>query len=200
MNEMRFQLSIKLCKRGAALLDQQLWCLGRDIFHADGNALIRYGMTCHRVPQGQQGGHAYSQQLGASSRVVVWGFGLFCGDDALGGIMMRRFEFSPHWCPRASLTLPIWRIDQVPAVAPPRGQQQIERSLGLMARALTWLEDYEAWAGRALGRAHREAVLNARQIKPVCPPAGMCDAWRALRAEVLSPGANRAAPRVALAV
>ena len=70
----------KVRKTGTLLLDQQLWCWGQDIRRVDGNALLAYGFTRHRPPEGEHGSPAYEWRGSGRSRVILWGFGFFYGD------------------------------------------------------------------------------------------------------------------------
>jgi len=72
--------------RRNAIIDQQLWFLGRDIGGPHGNALLAYGFERHR-PLRHQGSSAYLLNLADPSpdgpRVLIcWGFGVYVGADA----------------------------------------------------------------------------------------------------------------------
>ena len=85
----------KVRKIGTTLLDQQLWCWGQDIRRAEGNALLAYGFTKHRPPEGKHGSTAYEWRGSGSSRVILWGFGFFYGDGDRGGLFLQRYKFAP---------------------------------------------------------------------------------------------------------
>ena len=70
---------------GRALLYQQLWCWGQDICHPGGNVLRRYGFLAQRPAHPDRGGTAYVLDACPERTLVLWGFGVFYGDDAGGG-------------------------------------------------------------------------------------------------------------------
>ena len=52
------------------LLDQQLWCMGRDGLHPEGSALLRYGVERVRPPGDETGSSAYVLSLPGADRCV----------------------------------------------------------------------------------------------------------------------------------
>ena len=84
----------KIRKIGTMLFDQQLWCWGQDIRRAEGNALLAYGFTKHRPPEGKHGSTAYEWRSSGRNRVVLWGFGFFYGDGDRGGLFLQRYKFA----------------------------------------------------------------------------------------------------------
>jgi hypothetical protein len=166
-------------RRGAALLDQQMWCWGQDVRRPEGNALLRYGLERHPPPEGERGASAYSGQAGPGCRVVLWAFGLFYGDDDAGGLYLRRYALAPTWAPAAELPLPLWDPEQLPPSRPPRGAEERARVRVLLSGALAWVAGYERWAIGALGPEHRERCVAAWP-RAVVPAGDMAEAWAAL--------------------
>jgi hypothetical protein len=177
-------LPMKLRKFGAALLDQQLWCFGRDLRHPEGNALDRYGMQCARMPAKQNGSHAYTRAECAKRRVVLWGFGAFFGDDDLGGLFIRRYTIEPCLTPVARLELPLWRVAQLPNAAPPRSIERIGDAITLSTALFGWLAAYERWVGDTLGPGWRDACIDAWHRRRCTDGAHMPDAWLELRQQI----------------
>ncbi|MFY7922390.1 MAG: hypothetical protein ACOVSI_08245, partial [Gemmatimonas sp.] len=64
--------------RLATLLDQQLWYIGHDTRHADGNALLRFGFERSRTPAGGTSCYRLSAE-DPTRQVVCWGFGVYVG-------------------------------------------------------------------------------------------------------------------------
>lgn len=165
-------------KRGAALLDQQLWCFGRDIWHTAGNALLRQGMRCYRTPPGKSGGHAYVCDLADGLQAVVWGFGVAALRRGVGMAYVSRQRFEPLWTRQDTLALPLWMADQLPAMRPPRRDEDVLSAAGLLTSLFHWLADYEDWVQDRLGAAHREACLKLWHRRVVAPASAMAAAWR----------------------
>ena len=109
----------KVRKIGTTLLDQQLWCWGQDIRRAEGNALLAYGFTKHRPPEGKHGTTAYEWRSSGRSRVVLWGFGFFYGDGDRGGLFLQRYKFAPKQTAAVDFSLPVWKPEQLPELTQP---------------------------------------------------------------------------------
>ncbi|MCO4099046.1 MAG: hypothetical protein HEQ38_06495 [Gemmatimonas sp.] len=157
------------------LLDQQLWFIGHDIRHADGNALTRFGFdrwrslsvgtSCYRLPGEDPSRH-----------VVCWGFGLYVGPVDEGadlsatpstapvcsplcrGVFIQRHSVTPRLLSHP-LRLPVHQPSDLPALRSPvtPGDWQ-DVQAGLEALASVWSR-YEGWARDALGTTHRSHVL-----------------------------------------
>jgi hypothetical protein len=153
-------------RRGAPLLNQQCWCWGWDIRRAEGNLLIEYGFARHRVPEGVRGSSMYERQLDHGRLVVLWGFGLFYGDPALGGLFLRREGFNPQCTGWSALQNPIWEVEKMAAHAPATADGW--RCLNaLTAAALRWIADYEQWVGNTLGNDYRATCVAHWRKKPI---------------------------------
>lgn len=176
-------LSIAERRRAARLLDQQMWCWGRDVHHEDGDALCAYGFHRWRRPAGVPGGHAYTIAVGPGRRLTIWGFALVLADERDGLIRIGRFEFAASWRPGEGLPGPAWRLDQLPEFLMPRDPSERERSCRLIVGALDAIASYEDRADRALGAEHRRArVLSWFKRKTM--PGRIAPAWRALAATI----------------
>ena len=102
----RLEALNKVRKIGTTLLDQQLWCWGQDVRRAEGNALLTYGFTKHRPPEGKHGSTAYEWRGAGRSRVILWGFGFFYGDGGRGGLFLQRYKFAPKQIAAVDFSLP----------------------------------------------------------------------------------------------
>lgn len=78
--------SAKTVEFGEKILHHQLWFFGKDILHEEGNLLIRYGFEKFGVPDGKTGGNSYRLVLNDTQEIALFGFGIFFGNQNLGGI------------------------------------------------------------------------------------------------------------------
>ena len=143
----------------AALLDQQMWCWGCDIRRREGNVLLQYGFSRWRPPAGTLGSTAYQLDTRPSCQVVLWGFGLFYGDAAYGGLYLKRYAFAPLWCPNPDLRAALWRPEELPEfrhAQTPRELTSVER---LLSAVLHWTAEYETWVLATLGPDFRRQCL-----------------------------------------
>lgn len=83
-----------LRRLAVALLDQQLWCLGRDVTRIGGNVLAELGMCRYRSQDGR-GSTAYTGRVARDGVVWLWGFGLLYWQPDRGGMFLRRYGFDP---------------------------------------------------------------------------------------------------------
>lgn len=166
---------------GQHLLNQQIWCWGRDVCYPDKNLLIEYGFQRIPLPDGARGHSNYLLCRPKQTQVMLWGFGLFYGQPSLGGLFLKRFEFKPRWLPLSQLTPPICSPDLIPARLP-HSAETIEKTVGLLTEALSWLADYESWVMQTVGLPHRQqAVASWRNGKrKVLPAESMVPNWQKL--------------------
>ncbi|WP_396215314.1 hypothetical protein [Gemmatimonas sp.] len=159
----------------STLLDQQLWFIGHDIRHADGNALTRFGFERWRSPAV---GTSCYRLLGEAPthHVVCWGFGIYVGpvhestgclpealhQESFGrlrrGVFIQRHSATPRLL-SAPLPLPLHQPSELPTLRSPftaDDWSDVRAGMGVLAGVLA---RYEAWAHDALGAAHRTNVL-----------------------------------------
>jgi len=147
----------------ASLLDQQLWCIGRDILHAQGNALLRYGFSRERAPAGASGSTAYVFIPAPDSQLILWGFAAFYGERALGGgILVRRHGRQPGWTTEHALSFPMSTLKQLPSAYLPRTAVDIVQYRALLGGMARTLAGYESWAQRELGAEYRRDCIRRR--------------------------------------
>lgn len=151
------------------LLDQQLWFIGHDIRHAEGNALTRYGFERWRATGG---GTSCYRLKGDDPRydLVCWGFGMYVGPlvDAASatiapvcprGVLIQRHSTTPRLV-TTPLALPLHQPCELPRLhSPVTVQDWHELEHGLHALA-AMLARYERWASHVLGAAHRHSILQ----------------------------------------
>jgi CxxC-x17-CxxC domain-containing protein len=148
------------------LFNQQFWLWGCDIRRAEGNLLLEYGLVRQRPPEGHAGSRVYRCQLSAEATLLLWSFGIFCGDLQTGGVYLARYNFAPLASAGfASEPLP-WLPDQLPATAHPHtiaATQACRRWLQCMVR---WIIEYEQWVVTTIGLAYRQACVAAWELGP----------------------------------
>ncbi|GAB4203878.1 MAG: hypothetical protein OHK0022_28460 [Roseiflexaceae bacterium] len=175
------RLPVELRRAGRDLLHQQCWCWGCDIRREGGNLLLEYGFARRRPPAGVQGSSLYTCGCGTDRVAALWGFGLFYGDPARGGLFLRRFEFTPRWLPALDLETPPWQPARLATRDPAREPELWQPAVLLLAEAAGWVAGYEDWVARTQGHAYRQRCLDGwvygRVSRPT-PPAQLGDAWR----------------------
>ena len=182
----------KVRKIGTTLLDQQLWCWGQDIRRAEGNALLAYGFTKHRAPEGKHGSPAYEWRGSGRSRVILWGFGFFYGDGDRGGLFLQRYKFAPKQTAAVDFSLPVWKPEQLPELTQPRDVEAWHRVFSLLTQGLAWIGDYERWIISEYGLDYRQRCTDAwKKKKKRIPAHEMAAKWHELADYLLSqPGSD----------
>ncbi|MBE7533736.1 MAG: hypothetical protein HND44_21015 [Chloroflexi bacterium] len=163
-----------------ALLHQQMWLFGRDILCPEGNLLYHYRLN-HQHAEAK-GCSMYTRHE-ADRQIVLWGWGIWLGQENVGGIFMGRYKARAQFTAVPTLTGPIHRPESLPAV---RQRLASETAVGamrdLLAQLLTWLADYEAWVLAAYGRAWRQTALKPfpHAHTRLDEVEQICDQWRIL--------------------
>lgn len=179
------------CSSSAAhLLDQQLWCFGKDVDYP-GNLLVAHGFE--RIPPPEEGTcpSIYRLRLPMSGRVLLRGFGVFYGEDGVGGVFVARRDFHPLLTPAADFSCLPWRTDSLPPLRSPEADEFAgwRYLTGVLAG---WLGLYESWVQAEAGPKYREDAVGqwAERGRPVVPAADMSLAWRRVQRQV-----QRSSPR-----
>ena len=171
-------------QQAASLLNQQIWCWGRDIEGSEGNLLVQHGFQRIEKPTGSSAASLYRLDLSPTSRVILRGFGLFCGDDRWGGVFLRRFDFKPQFTPAADLSRPPWLVADLPPLVSPRAGQ-VPCCQRLLLTLIDWVHQYEVWIAERAGIDYRaETLLDWNGKDGSVPPEQMTYAWRMLGAAV----------------
>jgi len=166
-----------LRRRAVALLDQQLWCWGRDVARPEGNVLLGLGMC--RYPSAVPGSDrtAYTGRTG-NGVVWLWGFGLVYCFPNLGGVFLRRYGFDPVLVeePRR----PVHAPEHLAPFVRPTAARQRATAGELVRAAAAWIAGYEHWIAESLGTTYREATLATRDKPPTVPAKEMARSWEHL--------------------
>lgn len=164
-----------------ALLDQQLWCWGQDIKHAEGNLLLRHGFARLEPPEEHRCSSLYRLCSPMGSRVMLRGFGVFYGEDGTGGVFVRREHFSPMLTARDDLLTPPWWPEDLPALRFPDAGE-VPKWRYLSCTLLRWIRFYESWIEKTVGLAYRSGTLERWESsgRPVVPAVRVQDSWTRL--------------------
>jgi hypothetical protein len=160
--------------RRRALLDQQLWFLGKDIGAKSGNALLRYGFE-RRRPEHGNGSTAYLLPLNHDSDIhdgavlICWGFAVYAGAISTGadcphpapyaGICLERFGNTPRLL-ADPLRATVHQYADLPRTIAPTTASDWATATTLMSRIARTCSSYESWAIGTRGEAHRLAALR----------------------------------------
>ena len=151
--------SRKAINFGEKLLHHQLWFFGKDIWHKDGNLLIRYGFERFGVPPKMGGTNNYRLKINDSQEIVLFGFGVFWGDQRFGGIFLKRYEFRPKMVKCPTLKLPIWKKELLPNHFVPLNATDKIASAQMFKDFSEWLGKYESWIDVNCCKSWREDCL-----------------------------------------
>jgi hypothetical protein len=163
----------------SGLLDQQLWCWGRDILRPEGNLLRKSGFCRTPAPDPKRDCSAYSAQTADGCDIRLWGFGVMSCHPQSGGLFLRRYRFEPKLLVRIP-TGPIHRLDSIGPVRSPQGRSDETAVRILLDRLARWIAEYEHFVAETAGRDYREASVRARGKEPHVEPAKMAPAWEKL--------------------
>jgi hypothetical protein len=146
------QLTTTQLRCASRHMQQQCWLWGCDIRHGDGNLLIEYGFTRYRPKNPLDGSSLYVHAT-TTYTVMLWGFGMYVGDEEHGGVFIFRHVFDPiavrH--PNHSVCTP----DAIIKTACPPTHIHHEYTV----TALAWLVAYEAWVVERMGLDYRQQSI-----------------------------------------
>ncbi len=168
-------------QQAANLLNQQLWCWGRDIEASTGNLLVRHGFQRIEKPRGSSSSSIYRLDLSPTSRVILRGFGVFIGDDRWGGLFLPRFEFRPQLSPEPDLAVPAWSPEDLPPLKSPR-VDQLAPCQSLLLALIDCIRRYELWIAEHAGIRYRGRTLVPWKTNhaSVVPAEEIAAAWELL--------------------
>lgn len=168
---------------GAALVEQELWCLGGDVRQQPHNLLKEYGFTREPARPGVTGSTAYRLERDGVE-LAVWGWGIGYAEKGVGAIFVRRHDFNPL----------LLSIDTLPHVNHPSGLESVlvrsgtldrVRGLGLLGGLCGQLEAYEQWVAATKGHPFRaERVFQRHHSGTVVTPEAMVRGWQLLGEQV----------------
>lgn len=170
---------------GEEMVHQQCWNWGQDIRRRQGNLLLEYGFTRHRIPdelaETTQGCTAYRIGLPKRASLTLWAFGVFYGDPQYGGMFLARYRFLPKRLNTCDLAAPIWSLDQLPPRHTPRADEEWRATITLLTRALRWISEYERWVMEAYGLRYRRECLKRWEQETIPAEKAAAD-WERLAA------------------
>jgi hypothetical protein len=148
---------------GERLLHHQCWCWGRDIWHPQGNLLIRHGFERFGVPEGKEGSNFYRLRIDEAREITLWGFGVLYSNAEKEGIFIKRYEFYPMLFETAKIDLPVFKGDQLPIRRLPKSDEEINFAARLNAELIEWILEYESWIEKTCGKSWRVKCLTEWQ-------------------------------------
>lgn len=182
-----------LRRRAVVLLDQQLWCWGRDVARPEGNVLLGLGMCRYRSTEPGLDRTAYTGRVAGDGVVWLWGFGLlFCLPD-IGGVFLRRYGFDPVLVTEPQR--PVHALEHLGRFVRPTSARQLATAEALVRAAAGWVAGYEHWIAETFGTSYREATLAARDKPPAIPAKEMARAWEHLAKKSVRLSAPAPSPR-----
>ena len=169
-------------QRGISLFSQQIWCWGRDILRPEGNWLLEMGFDRQAAPADrEQCSSVYSLECSDGRRVTLRGFGVFYGEDRLGGVFLPRYVLRPRYTSKAKLECPPWSDADLPELGTPT-QSQRDACLSLTLGLIDWICGYETQIMERLGVEYRRSTLATwnNGKRQVVPAEEMADTWQSL--------------------
>ena len=163
---------------GGRLMEQQVWCWGRDVEGPAGNLLMGFGFQRHRDHGTDVRSTCYRLDQD-ESHISLWAFGMFFGHRELGGLYLDRFDFCPRWAPVESVSLAIHWPDELPVFTRPQGRPQWQRARKLWKSLLAWIADYETWVHSTAGLDYRRECVET-WLRPFVRAEKTPAAWRFL--------------------
>jgi len=162
--------------QGMHLLDQQLWCLGRDVL-AESNLLIQAGFSRNPPPAELDARSSFYQH----GPLTVWGWGMLWTIPHWGSLFIKRYDFKPLYLLGAAPL--IWRMDDLPPCAPPPCEATALHALADLAR---FWANYERWIMERSPAAYRPLVIAANPNKQtrLIPAADFAACWESLADEL----------------
>lgn len=158
---------------GESLLHHQCWFFGRDIWHPQGNLLVRCGFERCGASEGHAGSNCYRLRREEPFEINLWGFGIFFGDASLGGIFIKRYDFRPRLLGIGKLNAPVFKSEHLPPSRRPREDYEMKTARHLTGDFIRWVLRYEDWIEKTCGKSWRrkclrewdKAAFPARQVK-----------------------------------
>lgn len=135
----------------AAGLYQQMYFLGKDIIHGDGNHLVRFGLE--RTPCRGTGGTSCYGLEGADSTIEFHGSCACCYTESSAVAFIRTRSRFYEWLPEERCTPGLWAEKDI-------GNGNPKTLFTGVAPLLRWWLDYERWIDAELGPAYREGCFR----------------------------------------
>ncbi|MEM7625735.1 MAG: hypothetical protein AAF333_08905 [Planctomycetota bacterium] len=177
-----------LPKHATALLNQQIWCWGRDIVRPESNWLLEVGFKRIEPPADRTNCPSIYKLEPATGRcVLLRGFGVFYGDVAHGGISLPRYNFLPRYTKHSELDPPPWTKADLPKMKRV-GKPWLQACTSLVLGLLDWIRRYEIHILEQLGAEYRRSTIFSwdNGKRSVVPAENMASAWHELSLHVAS--------------
>ena len=152
-------MDVPLRKFPSRLMHQQLYLMGRDIDSRHGNLLQLFGAKRTESPY-EGVPSLYQFTLSRKSRICFRGFGVFVGDDRVGGIFVDRYMATPAWTANAKFQPIAWIPKDLKRLRQPRNPTDLRRANRLYQELVTWFIDYENWIRTKFTRRYRASQLS----------------------------------------
>ncbi len=168
------------------LLDQQLWCWGRDILRQEGKWLLDLGFTRTKPPPERKDcSSVYRLSLPQGRYLLLRGFGVIFSAEGLGSIFLPRYEFRPLFSNSPEIEKPPWKLCDLPKLYKPSATTR-DACGTLLLELLEWIRDYESNIIEHIGVEYRrETLVKWDDGERVIFPAEVyATAWRELVARV----------------
>ncbi len=169
----------EIIERALVLLNQQIWCWGRDILRPEGNWLNEIGFNSIKPPsERHQCSSMYCLELPGGKSVVLRGFGSFYGCSERGSVFLHRYKFLPKYTKHATLENLPWAIEDLPEWDMPNASQQ-NFCASLTLDFINWVKSYEEEIIDRLGVEYRASILSSWEHAkaPIIPAKDMANAW-----------------------
>jgi len=163
---------------GRGLLDQQMWCFGRDIVRSEGNLLLQHGFAKNPSPPDSAAPSLYSLSLSLGQEVRLWGFAILYGAGSWA-LLLERGGFSPRLIATREVPKRAWSLTHLPPAKKPGSDEESEAARLRLAQTFTWLGNYEAWVREEAGIAYRRSCLENWKNTAV-PAERISEAWHNL--------------------
>jgi len=171
------------------LIDQQMWCWGCDVRRAEGNLLSLYGANKRPSPNPRYHS-AYVFQLAEETIVNLWGWGLWIACPHRGSLFIARSRFKTSYTSEVILMPDAWRKRDLPLTELDLNNGDLEHARDLLATALHWIGDYEAWISTQVASDYRERVLanwpQKRRHKGGIPAPEIAEQWFKLSTSMMN--------------
>jgi len=168
---------------GELLLHHQCWFFGRDIWHAGGNLLTRYGFERCGVSDDKAGSNCYRLCCKEPFEINLWGWGIFFGNQSLGGIFIKRYDFRPRFFENGKLNTPVFKSEHLPPNRLPRKDFEIKTARHLTVDFIRWIVRYEEWVEKTCGKSWRRKNLRDWD-KSAFPARRIKQNWRELQNKI----------------
>jgi len=166
--------------RALRLLDQQLWCLGRDV-RAEGNLLLRYGFMRRRPPDPAAGGSEYVWRDAASGVcVTLWGYGVHLAQAREAGLFLKRYAFAPRWTPPNWIPSSRFHVSAWKKARGPRTPEEADALMHRLVELSRWFARYETWISEQCPANYRADCLSQWHKEAITPPDRIAEEWMRL--------------------